>query len=462
MAVFSTKREGVAVVADNLWAAMQGRKALKIEWDDAGFTHHSTEQLYKQMEDDLATKEGLSYRTMGDVDRILAKAEKKVEAVYSTPYESHSSMEPLNCTAHVTDDSCEIWGPIQAPGWVQDDLMNVLKMPREKITVNMTFLGGGFGRKAFTDYTQEAALISKEIKAPVQVVWTREDDTNQGPWRPGMMYKIQAALSPNGRIEAYKFKMAGQNMDHQWPGADKLSYNGSTTEGFLEPLFERLPHHSFADIPLDSVIPVMWWRSVYSSTNGFAYESFMDELALAAGKDPMEYRKGLLGGKDRYLALIDQLEQVSGWKSRGKNEGYGVAITECFSSIVGEVVKVSKRAEGGVKIDKVWAVMDCGWYVNPDIIKAQVEGSIVMALGAATKHATTFKEGKAVEQNFNTYKMPRIQDTPEIEVYNMDNDEPAGGVGEPGLPPLTPALTNAIFDLTGKRIRTLPFDLEKV
>lgn len=462
MPVFSSTREGVAVVADSIWSAMQGRKALKVEWDDAGFPHHSTEELYAKMEEDLKTREGISYRTMGDPDRILAKAEKKIEAMYSTPYESHSSMEPLNCTANVTADACEIWGPIQGPDWIQDDLMQVLGLPREKITVNMTFLGGGFGRKAFTDYTAEAALISREIKAPVQVVWTREDDTNQGPFRPGMMYKIEAALSQNGRIEAYKYKMAGQNMDHQWPGADKATYNGSTTEGFLEPYFERMPHYSFADLPLDSPVPVMWWRSVYSSTNGFAFESFMDELAVAAGKDPMEYRRMMVGGKDRYLKLIEKLEQVSGWKAKGKNEGYGVAITECFSSIVGEVVKVSKRAEGGVKIDKVWAVMDCGWYVNPDIIKAQVEGSIIMALGAATKHATNFKDGMAVEQNFNTYKMPRIQDTPEIEVYNMDNDEPAGGVGEPGLPPFTPALTNAIFDLTGKRIRTLPFDLEKV
>lgn len=462
MAVFSTTREGVAVVADNLWAAMQGRKALKVEWDDSGFAYHDTAQLYAQMEDDLRTKEGISYRTMGNVSPILAKAEKKVEAIYSTPYESHSAMEPLNCTAWVKDDSCEIWGPIQAPGWVQDDLIRVLGLPREKITVNMTFLGGGFGRKAFTDYTQEAALISKEVKAPVQVVWTREDDTNQGPFRPGMMYKLEAALNPNGRISAFKFKMAGQNMDHQWPGADKSSYNGSTTEGFLEPYFETMPHYSFADIPLESPVPVMWWRSVYSSTNGFAYESFMDELALAAGKDPLDYRRSLVRGKDRYEALINKLEQVSGWKNRGKNEGYGVAITECFNSIVGEVVKVSKRAEGGVKIDKVWAVMDCGWYVNPDIIHAQVEGSIIMALGAATKHATNFKDGRAVEQNFHTYKMPRIQDTPEIEVHVMENDEPAGGVGEPGLPPFSPALTNAIFDLTGKRIRTLPFDLEKV
>lgn len=462
MAVFSATREGVAVVADSLWSAMQGRKVLKVDWDDAGFPHHSTEQLYAQMDEDLKTKEGLSNRSRGDATRVIQKAEKKIEAVYSTPYEAHASMEPLCCIANVTDDSCEIWGPIQAPGWVQDDLINVLKMPREKITVNMTFLGGGFGRKAFTDYTQEAALISKEIKAPVQVVWTREDDTNQGPWRPGMMYKIEASLQANGRIDAYKFRMAGQNMDHQWPGADKQDYNGSTTEGFIEPYFEKIPHYSFADIPLDSPIPVMWWRSVYSSTNGFAYESFMDELAVAAGKDPMDYRRMHLNGKDRYLALLDKLEQVSGWKSRGKNEGYGLAVTECFSSIVGEVVKVSKKPDGGVKIDKVWAVMDCGWYVNPDIIKAQVEGSIIMALGAATKHATTFKDGRAVEQNFNTYAMPRIQDTPEIEVFNMDNDEPAGGVGEPGLPPFTPALTNAIFDLTGKRIRTLPFDLKTV
>ena len=182
---------------------------------------------------------------------------------------------------------------------------------------------------------------------------------------------------------------------------------------------------------------------------------------VAAAKDPLEFRRQYLEN-ERYHILIDKLEEVSGWKSRGKNEGWGVAITECFGSIVGEVVKVSKKAEGGVKIDKVWAVMDCGWYVNPDIIKAQVDGSIVMALAAATKHATTFKDGKAVENNFNTYAQLRINECPEIEVHNIDNDEPAGGVGEPGLPPFTPALTNAIFDLTGKRIRKLPFSLGEV
>nr|HPH47826.1 molybdopterin-dependent oxidoreductase [Chryseolinea sp.] len=460
MSVFATFREGVAVVADSLWAAMQGRKVLKVEWDDSGFDHLSTEQLYSRMTEDLKTKEGLSFRTKGNFSAALEKSEKKIEAVYETPYESHSCMEPLNCIAHYQEDKLEIWGPIQGPDWVQDFLSGLMSMPKEKIIVNMTFLGGGFGRKAFMDYPHEAAVISKEVKAPVQVVWTREDDTTQGPFRPGMMYQCSGGVS-GGRISAFKTKVAGQDMDHQWPGAQKDSYLGSTTEGFLEPYFDGISHYSFSDIPLDVPIPVMWWRSVYASTNGFAFESFIDELSVEAGKDPLDFRRQHLG-EERYQHLITKLEEVSGWKTRKKNEGYGVAITECFSSIVGEVVKVSKKTDGKVKIDKVWAVMDCGWYVNPDIIKAQVEGSIIMALGAATIHATHFADGKAVEQNFNTYKMPRITDTPEIEVHIVDNDEKAGGVGEPGLPPFTPALTNAIFDLTGKRIRKLPFNLNEV
>lgn len=460
MDVFSHKREGVAIVADNLWAAMQGRKALKVEWDDSGFEHHNTDQLYAKMGEQLKGNP-ISFKTKGNFNSVFEKAQKKIEALYETPYESHSCMEPVNCIAHVQDDHCEIWGPIQGPDWIQDDISEKLGIPKENVVVNMTFLGGGFGRKAFTDYPHEAVVISKEIKAPVQVVWTREDDTTQGPFRPGMLYQCKGSLTEDGRIQGFETKMAGQNMDHQWPGADKMSYNSSVTEGFLETYLESIPHYSFGDFPLDSPIPVMWWRSVYSSTNGFAFESFLDEMAVQAGKDPLEFRKQHLW-LPRYRELVNKLEEVSGWKSREKNSGYGVAVTECFSSIVGEVVKVSKKPDGKVKIDKVWAVMDCGWYVNPDIIRAQVEGSIIMALGAATKHATHFEGGKAVEKNFDTYKMPRIADIPEIEVHVMDNEEKAGGVGEPGLPPFTPALTNAIFDLTGKRIRKLPFSLEEV
>lgn len=457
--VFSHLREGVAVVADNLWAAMQGRKVLKVEWDDSAFPHHSTEELYSKMHE-LLKGDMISYKSKGNSAAAIAKANKKLEAIYETPYESHSCMEPLNCVAHVHDDKCEVWGPIQAPDWIQNNLAGHLQLKPENVVVNMTFLGGGFGRKAFTDYPYEAALLSKELKAPVQIVWTREDDMRTGPFRPGMVYQCKGGLNANGNLVAFETKMVGQNMGTQGPGADKSSYNDSTTEGFLETYLESIPHYSFGDVPLESPVPVMWWRSVYSSTNGFAFESFLDELAAEAGKDPLDFRRRY--ANERVNLLIDKLEQVTGWKARGKNAGYGVAITECFSSIVGEVVKVSKLADGKIKIDKVWAVMDCGWYVNPDIVRAQVEGSIVMALGAATKHATHFANGMAVETNFDKYKMPRITDVPDIEVHIMDNDEKAGGVGEPGLPPFTPALTNAIFDLTGKRIRKLPFSLEEV
>jgi isoquinoline 1-oxidoreductase subunit beta len=337
----------------------------------------------------------------------------------------------------------------------------MLGIKPEDLTVNMTFLGGGFGRKAFLDYPHEAAIISKAVNAPVQVVWTREDDMNQGPFRPGMIYQCKGSVSDDGRITGFETIAAGQNMDHQNPGVDKKTYNSSDTEGLPETYLNSIENYRFGDIPLDSPIPVMWWRSVYSSTNAFAFESLIDELAVAAGKDPIDLRRQHFWD-GRLHELANKLEEISGWKSRGKNAGYGVAITECFSSFVGEVVKVSKGTSGKVQIDKVWTVIDCGWYVNPDIIKAQIEGSIVMALGAAVTHETTFADGKAVQQNFNTYKMPRINDIPEIEIHIMENEEKAGGVGEPSLPPFAPALTNAIFDLTGKRIRKLPFKLETV
>jgi isoquinoline 1-oxidoreductase beta subunit len=205
----------------------------------------------------------------------------------------------------------------------------------------------------------------------------------------------------------------------------------------------------------------MWWRSVYASTNGFAYESFIDELAIEAGKDPLAFRRQYLQ-EERCQRLIDKLDEVSGWKNKKKNEGFGVAITECFGSTVGQVAKVSRHSDGKVKIDHVWAVIDCGWYVNPDTIKAQVEGAIIMALGAATMHEIQFNDGMVVQKNFYAYNLPRINDVPSIDVYIMENDADAGGVGEPGLPPFAPALANAVYDLTGKRIRKLPFSLATV
>ncbi|MES2852408.1 MAG: molybdopterin cofactor-binding domain-containing protein [Bacteroidota bacterium] len=457
MGVFNTFREGVAVVADSVWAAMKGKKALKVDWDDTGFEHLNTEDIYRRMEEALQKDEGLSFVSKGDSNAIIKSAEKKIDVVYTTPYQSHSCMEPLNCIAHYQKDKIEIWGPIQAPEWVQDYISKELGIAREKVIVNMTFLGGGFGRKAFMDYPHEATMISKEINAPVQVIWSREDDATQGPYRPGVSYRCQGVVA-NSEISAFKVSIAGQNNSH-WRGGAKDIPNRSATEGFLKPYVDNIQNLSIVDIPFETPIPTMWWRSVYASTNGFAYESFMDELAAESAKDPITFRRTYLKD-ERSSELLDKLEEVSGWKNRTK--GYGVAITECFGSTVGQIVKVSKNAENKIQIDQVWAVIDCGWYVNPDIIKAQVEGSIVMALGAATIHEITFKDGKTVQNNFNTYKMPRITDIPPIEVYIMENDADAGGVGEPGLPPFAPALTNAIFDLTGKRIRKLPFELAKV
>ena len=456
MGVFNTYREGVAVVADSIWAAMQGRKVLKVEWDDTGFEHLDTKTIFKRQQEDLKTKEGLIFKKVGDPDSVLQKASKKIDVVYETPYQQHACMEPLNCIAHWQGDKLEIWGPIQAPDWIQDYISKEMNLPRENVVVNMTFLGGGFGRKAFMDYPHEASVISKEISAPVQVVWTREDDMTQGPYRPGISYRCEGVVN-NGDISAMKVKLSGQNTSH-WRGGKKDEANGSSSEGFLKPYFDSIENISIQDIPFETPIPPIWWRSVYASTNGFAYESFWDELAVEARKDPLEFRRQYL--KDERLhTQISKIEEVSGWKTRKKNSGYGVAITECFNTTVGMVVKVSKGTKGKIKIDHVWAVMDCGWYVNPDTIRAQVEGSIVMALGAATMHEIIFKDGMTVQKNFYAYAMPRINDIPPIDVYVMDNDADAGGVGEPGLPPFAPALTNAIYDLTGNRIRKLPFDL---
>lgn len=460
-AVWGSLYEGVAVVADSLWAALQGRKALVVEWDDSGFEHLGSEQLDAQMRENL--KKPVPSEQF---EAVFQNAAKQLEAIYETPYQSHSCMEPLNCTAHVQDNRIEIWGPIQEANWIQADLSERMGVPKEQVKVNMTFLGGGFGRKAFTDYPYEAALLSKAMNVPIQVVWTREDDMTAGPFRPGGFYACKGGIDTAGRILAFQAITATHWLGQAWspepyPEPGPLTYNTGSLEGMPSPYFKAIPHYSFGGVGTRSPIPVMWWRAPTACTAGFAGESFIDELAHLAGQDPMTFRRTHLPDK-RYQALLDRLEAISNWKSRGKNSGWGVAVTECFGGICGHIVQVSRKPDGTLKINKVIALMDCGWYVNPDIIRAQVEGSIIMGLGAAIKHATTFKDGKAVEQNFTTYAMPRITDTPEIEVHIMENDEPAGGVGEPGLPPFAPALCNAIFDLTGKRIRTLPFKLNEV
>ncbi|WP_316739055.1 molybdopterin cofactor-binding domain-containing protein [Pedobacter aquatilis] len=459
MGVYDMEREGIAVIATSTWAALQGKKALRVEWDDSGFEHVNTADIYKKQREILTSEEGRILKTQGNPNGIVAGAKKVLDVIYETPYQSHCAMEPLNCIGHHRGDTVEIWGPVQAPNWIQDYISKKMGIAFDKVIVNMTFLGGGFGRKALMDYPHEALVISKAIGLPVQVIWTREDDATQGPFRPGISYRCQGVIE-NNTVSAIKFRMAGQNNDHFRSG-DNGKANRSTSEGWLKPYFDTIKNISFSDVLFQTPIPTMFWRSVYASTNGFAYESFVNELAHQAEKDPLEFRRAYLK-EDRAAKLIDKIEAVSGWKKRGKNSGFGIAITECFGTTVAQVVKVSKKKGEALKIDKVWAVVDCGWYVNPDIIHAQIEGAIVMGLGAATIHQITFKDGLVEQHNFYDYKMPRMTDIPAIEVHIMENDADAGGIGEPGLPPFAPALTEAIFDLTGKRIRKLPFDLASI
>jgi len=457
--VFGLLYEGVAVVADTLWAAMKARKLLKVEWNDEGFEHLDSEQIFTRMQQDLQKPAPSAV-----FEAALKNASSTIEAVYEMPYQSHSCMEPLNCIADVKENSVEMWGPIQEALWIQADLSERLNIPIDKVTVNMTFLGGGFGRKAFLDYPMEAALISKKINAPVQVMWTREDDMTGGPFRTGALYRCRGGVNAQKKIAAFQVISAAQFIG---PGEDKdpapqsVSENTGGLGGFASDYAESIPHFSFAAMNTKSPIPTMWWRAPGANIDSFAGESFIDELSHLAGQDPLAFRKAHLGS-DRYQALVNKLEAVSNWKRKPASKGWGLAITECFGSMVGQVVKVSFNKNKKLVIDKVFAVIDCGWYVNPAIIRAQLEGSIVMALGATLCHATHFKEGRAVETNFHNYPMPRIYEIPAIEVHIMENDEKPGGVGEPGLPAFAPALCNAIFDLTGKRIRKLPFRLADV
>jgi len=451
--------EGVAVVADSYWAALQGRKALNVQWDLAGYEDIDSRKIDSDLVA-LKSEDGFLHQSEGDFDSAYTNAAKTIEAEYSLPYLSHTPMEPMNMTAHVTDNSCEIWGSTQSPQWAMDDLVKYLGIPEEKIKIHVSFLGGGFGRRAFNDFVIEAASISKAVKAPVKVVWTREDDTQQGPFRPGTYHHLKAGFDASGKPVALQHKMIGQAIAYQSADADKTKMPWGVMEAIN--LHYKFPNWKTNYVPYENQIPILWWRSVYSSTNAFAHECFIDEVAQEAGKDPLEFRKEMLREHPRYVKLLERLEKESGWhEPLQEGMGKGVAIAECFGSICGQVVYV-KRIDGQLKVDKVVAVIDCGMTVNPDTIVAQTEGNIVMGLTAAVKDPILFKRGRVIQSNFHNYDMIRINETPAIEVHIMENTEKPGGVGEPGLPPLAPALANAVFSESGQRIRSLPFRLERV
>lgn len=459
MPVFSHTREGVAVIADSYWAALQGRKALAITWDNAPYDQVSQASLMKRYHQAAGQEEGKAVHTHGNFGKAYQKTAQRLEVVYECPFQAHAPMEPMNATVHVKADGCVFWGPSQSPNWIRRELAKYLDISQDKVEINISFLGGGFGRRAFTDFVLEAAFLSKKAGAPVKVVWTREDDTTQGPFRPAAVYAMKAGFDKEGNTVAMENKIVTQILGHQFPNANKSKISGSTKEGINEDY--AIPNYTISAVPQELHIPVMWWRSVYCSTNSFASESFMDEVAGALGKDPMAYRLELLKDSPRKTALLKAVAELSGWDEPSKKgEGKGLAIVESFGSICAQVVKV-RREEGKLKVTHVYSAIDCGMTVNPDTIEAQVEGSIIMGLTAAYKGEITFDKGQAVEQNFDTFKMMRIHECPVMETTIMQNEEAPGGVGEPGLPPTAPALANAIFAESGKRIRKLPFNLEE-
>ncbi|MFY0688276.1 MAG: xanthine dehydrogenase family protein molybdopterin-binding subunit [Cyclobacteriaceae bacterium] len=455
MPVFSHIREGVAIIGTSYYHVLKAREQLKVSWDDTGIelvNQSEIEDLFQNLADQTPQFIDESH---GDYHTSMEAADKVMDLTYKAPYQSHATMEPMNCVVQVKSDQCTFWGPIQSPNWIRNTLAEELKMDIEAVEVNVSFLGGGFGRRAFNDYGLEAAFLSKKLNGlPVKVVWKREDDNTQGPFRPATLSRMQAGLK-DGNLTGLSHYLVTQMMGFQNPGVDKAEKPQWVMEGinvaYEVPNWQNVMTH--AELP----IPVMWWRSVYASTVSFGHESFIDEVAIELKQDPFQFRRSLLTKSPRYLKVLDKLEEVSDWKQNRSNKG--MAIVHSFGSICAHVVEMSRNDERKLVVKKVYSVIDCGMTVNQDTVKAQTEGNVIMAMTAAFKSEITFEKGQAMQQNFHQYAMLRIDETPDIEVHIMENDEDPGGVGEPGLPPLAPALTNAIYAATGKRIRKLPFDL---
>jgi isoquinoline 1-oxidoreductase beta subunit len=459
------KYDAIAVVADNYWAAYQGRLALKAKWDNGDLEKFNTKD-YEQNLRGMKDKEGVVVHHEGDFDKAFADAPVKLDAFYETPMVSHSPMEPMNCVVQWTGpDSVEVWASAQGPDLVKGELNRTLGLSRENVKVHILFNGGGFGRRLYPDFATEAANISKTVGKPTKVVWTREDDTQLGPFRPLTFSAMKAGLSADGKPVAFQHKVIGPSigstMDEK---RNETGESSSMTEGISTQKYE-LPNmkneYVFAECP----VPLAAWRSVTSSTVAFAHECFIDEMAVMAKKDPMAYRLEVLLTRDSDAKkILQKLKEVSNWdKPLPKGWGRGVAQYEFFPGIAGYVVEVSSNNSGGVKIEKVYTVIDLGTVVNPDMTALQMEGAVTMALSAAIKNGISFKNGQTEQTNFHNNPIVRINEMPQVEVHIMaEGGETIKGVGEPGVPSFAPALANAIYAATGKRIRRMPFDLNKV
>lgn len=466
---------GVVVLAENSWAAIQGRKALEITWDEGPHATESSEWLRKQFLEN-ATKPGKVIRNDGDADAAIAGAAKKVEATYEFPFAAHATMEPMNCTVHIRPDGAEAWVPTQAPQWAQDIIVGISKLPRESVIVHTTLMGGGFGRRYMGDFVMEAAQISKVTGKPVQVLWTREDDMQHDFYRPASYHKLSGAVDAQGNLAAWKHFQTSTSIDAMWSKEGKEHPENSE---FATALFipYATPNYRVEYTLAESGVPRAWWRSVEHSSSGFIVECFVDELANAAGADPYEFRLRLIGddrkipdftnpkqGKPldtaRQKAVLKLAAEKAGWgKPLPKGIARGIAGYFSFESYTAAVAEVSVK-NGTIKVLRLVYAVDCGRPINPEGVRAQVESAAIYALSASLHDAITIKGGRVEQGNFNDYQMPRIADTPKTEVHVVMSKEEPTGIGEPGLPVVAASVCNAIYSLTKKRIRRLPIRKE--
>ena len=436
---------GVAVVADRTWAAFAGKKALKIEWDEGKVAQWSSDGIWRAFAA-AAARSGEVVRTVGDVDAGLKGAARTVEATYQAPYLAHACMEPMNCTAQVRGNRCEVWAPTQNPQGIERAAAKLTGLPVEAITVHVTYLGGGFGRRGGPmDYATEAVELAKQIAAPVQVVWTREDDIQNAVYRPATYNVLRGGLDGRGAPVAWSHRLVGPE------GGSFLLTRGA------DELIYPVPHFRLERVIEDPGVPVAPWRGVGPSQNGWVVESFVDELAHAAGKDPYAYRRELVAGHPRLVQVLDLAAERAGWNSAPPaGRARGIALWQFGDTFLAQVAEVSVAGDGAVRVHRVVCAMDCGVVVNPAGVEAQVQSAIIYGLTAALYGEITLDRGRVTQSNFNDYRMLGLAECPELEVHLVRSDAAPGGVGEAGLPPIAPAVCNAIFAGTGKRIRKLP------
>ena len=449
--------DAVAVVAQHMGAAKKGLAALEIEWDEGRNATLSTADIVSQMEA-ASQKPGVIARNTGDVDKAMAGAKIKLDAIYQLPFLAHTTMEPINCTVHVKKDSCEIWVGTQVMTRAQSVAASITGLPPEKVTVHNHLLGGGFGRRLEVDFIGQAVKIATHVDGPVKVIWTREEDIQHDMYRPYFFDRISAGLDLDGMPVAWHHRITGSSILARFaPPAFKNGFDPDTVDGAVE------PPYAFPNVLVDYVrheppgIPTAFWRSVGPSHTIFVVEGFIDELAAAAKKDPVEYRLALLKDVPRARAVLKLAAEKSGWgQDLPDRTGRGASVQSVFGTFMAQIAQVNVSNEGQVHVERVVCAVDCGIAVNPDTIKAQIQGAIIYGLTAALHGEITLKNGRVEQSNFDNYRALYINEVPSIDVHIVDSAEAPGGMGEPGTSALPPAIVNAIFAATGVRIRKLP------